>query len=833
MLFVCLAWPVAELRGETVTLASRGQATWPVVVAPEAGEEVRQAASELARYLGRIAGAEFSVQAGTGTTGIAVGTAGDFPELAYGDRWPQAATSQREHYRLRSHARGLHLIGATPLAVRHAVWDLLHRLGYRQYFPGPHWELVPSTPELAVQVADDQAPDYAGRRIWYGFGGWDYAAEPYDQWCQRNRAVQGVALSTGHAYGGIIRACQTEFDRHPEYYALVDGRRHVHPQAKLCISNADLRKVVVDYAVRYFEENPAADSISMDPSDGGGWCECEACRQVGPPSDRALLLANDVAAAVNERHPGKLVGMYAYSYHSPPPSLRVHPQVVISVATAFLKGGLTLDEILTGWQRQGAALGIREYYSVHTWDRDLPAAARGGRLDYLQQTIPDFYNRGARYLSAESSDNWGPNGLGYYLAARMMWDVDEAQRLDELVEEFLTRCFGSAKEPMRTFYKQLDGSRPHLVFDDQLGRMFRALADARSQTDDPDVLTRINDLLLYARYVDLFDRYRQASGDDRQAAFEQLVRHTYRMRTTMLVHAKALYRDLAARDKSVSIPDEARWNVPEPKNPWKSSQPFTDGELERFLREGIDGRRPVELTFDPVQFSDDLVPATALKLAAVRPSEAIRGRGHQMFLAYVEQPQRPLELHITGGLIAHYRDRGNVRVQVWQVGGSSATGERETLVAEDRSVPPDGQERTIRLAVREAGLHRIDVTDGGDLTRVSWPPGQRICYQSSLDQPLKPNGRWTLYFYVPPKTRTIGLFGGGSPGTIVDPAGRKALALGELPTGYHSVPVPEGTAGKLWRIEQAAGDVRLLTVPPQLARSGEELLLPREIVPRP
>ncbi len=29
-------------------------------------------------------------------------------------------------------------------------------------------------------------------------------------------------------------------------------------------------------------------------------------------------------------------------------------------------------------------------------------------------------------MSAESSDNWGPNGLGYYPAARMLWDVDEA-----------------------------------------------------------------------------------------------------------------------------------------------------------------------------------------------------------------------------------------------------------------------------------------------------------------------------------------------------------------------------------------------------------------------
>ena len=111
--------------------------------------------------------------------------------------------------------------------------------------------------------------------------------------------------------------------------------------------------------------------------------------------------------------------------------------------------------------------------------RDMPSRPRGSNIDYLRRTIPEFHSRGARFLSAESSDNWGPNGLGYYLAARLLWDVDEAQNIDELVEAFLQRAFGPAKEPMAEFYRQLDGSKQHLVFDDQLGRMFRSLQEAR------------------------------------------------------------------------------------------------------------------------------------------------------------------------------------------------------------------------------------------------------------------------------------------------------------------------------------------------------------------
>ena len=38
-----------------------------------------------------------------------------------------------------------------------------------------------------------------------------------------------------------------------------------------------------------------ADSVSVDPSDGLGWCECEACAAMGSISDRAVTLANAVA----------------------------------------------------------------------------------------------------------------------------------------------------------------------------------------------------------------------------------------------------------------------------------------------------------------------------------------------------------------------------------------------------------------------------------------------------------------------------------------------------------------------------------------------------------
>lgn len=813
-----------------VQLANDGRACLPIVIATNASSNTKQAAANLARLLTQISGATFSVTNGDGSTGIAVGRALDFPALALKMDWPASDPTKREDYLLRSHPRGLFVIGPTELAVEHAVWDLLHELGYRQFFPGPHWEVVPSVRDLHLAIDRMAHPDYFARRIWYGFGSWDYAQAPYEDWCAKNRATSGITLSTGHSYDGIIKNNKAEFAAHPEYLALVGG---VRKPAKFCISNPGLRALVLANALRHMAENPLLDSISLDPSDGGGWCECEACAKMGSVSDRVVTLANEVAAVLNAKYPGKIVGIYAYAYHSPPPHVRVHPQVVVSVATAFLRGGTTLDESLAAWLAQGARLGIREYYSVNVWDRDLPGAARGGNLDYLKRTIPAFHAKGARFMSAESSDNWGPNGLGYYLASRMLWDVREAQQVDALVEDFLTRAFGPVREPMREFYRQLDGAQPHLVVSDQLGRMFRTLAEARKLTNDPAIRARLDDLLLYARYVDLYQLYSKANGAARQQAFEVLIRHAYRMRTTMLIHAKALYRDLVARDKSVNIPTEAKWGMREGTNPWKSSAPFAVAELDKFLADGIARNPLTEVNFKPVTFSEDLISAAPLKLPEVTAGNFGAARGQQQFFTFVAKAPATIELKITGGLIEHYRDRGNVRIELHKIGGASQTGERETLVAEDRSAPPDGKEHAVSLAVKEPGFYRLTINDGNDRTLVQWNCALPLTIRSDADHPMNETytDYWRLYFYVSKGTKTVSFFG-GEHGEIRDSAGRPLFWLNGRPCNYYSVAVPDGEDGKLWSVRFGRGPIRLLTVPPCLARTAAELLLPAEIVVR-
>ena len=800
-----------------VKLAENGQALLPVVVAADATSQVLAAAQTLSKYLQRISGSEFKVETSAvpftaGTKGIAVGVASQFGPVA--NALKTDAPTQREDYLLRSHSKGIFLVGSTETALQHAVWDFLYRLGYRQFFPGKKWEIVPSEKNLALAVDTLQHPDYYNRNVWVDFGSFPENSQQYQVWKERNRETEGINLNTGHSYQAIIRRNKAEFDKHPEYQTKPNS-------TKFCVSNPGLRQLVIDDALKQFEKNPSLQSISLDPSDGENW-ESDSCPDVTvykSVTDRVVTLANAVAEAVEKNYPGKFVGIYAYNVHSPPPTIPVRPNVVVSIATSFIHGGFTVDQLVSGWSEKAKILGIRDYYSVNTWDRDLPGKATGGNPGYLKRTIPYFHQRGARFMNSQASDNWGPNGLGYYLASRMLWDVKEADHLEGLKADFLQKTFGAAREPMSGFYSLIDTGNKPLLSTDLIGRMYAQLDRAFRATNDPAVRARLYDLALYTRYVELYMAYSSTSGAERQAAFEQLMRFSWRIRDTMMVHTRGLWRDLVDRDKTVKFPEgSGLWAK---DDPWKSDEPFNDAQVQQFIADGIANNPKVE--FEALAFSQNLVPATALKLRSGKIGNFYQVRGDTDFYTWVEKSPATISLQTQAGLI--YTNRGPATFSLYP---KAETAGAAVVVQE---VAPK-QPQEIHLKTAFSGLHRLNVRDSGASTSLSWPAGTPMSVESTLQSPVHfAGGRWSLYFYVPKGTKVVGGYRAASIGEILDSDGKVVKVFSKPAVNeYWSVPVAPGQDGKLWMLNSVVGRLTLMTVPPYLARRADELLLPAEVV---
>jgi len=808
----------AILSAAPVQLAREGRSRLPVVISEKASAPTKATAAELARQLGRMSGATFSVESGDGSRGIVVGTAAEFAKLPFTVEFG-SGPFEREEYVLRSEPKGLYLVGATDLAVTNAAWGLLHRLGYRQFFPGETWEVVPEMRDLAIDVNAKERPSFYARRIWYNWGTWGYNDEPYKQWCVRNRMVQGFQLSSGHAYDAIIAQNRAEFEKHPEWLAQVGGKREMRGDAKLCIGNTELRKFVVDWAVAQFRKNPKQDSISMDPSDGGGWCECDKCAAVGGVSDRVVTLANEVAVAINELGLGdKYIGHYAYNEHCAPPKLRVDPHVIPSATTAFITGGFTFDQVLTGWQKQGATMGVYDYFSVVDWDWNLPRGGGASRPTRVVELLSRIHGQGARFFDAESGDCWGPCGLGYYVASRVLWDVREAGRVDAIVADFLEKAFGTAREPMREFYELITEDTQRRSPSDIVGRMYRHLAAARAATQDAKVLRRIDDLTLYTRHAELM--YAHQNGT---AAKEEVARHAYRIRKAMMVHSYGLWARLLSQKAAHTE-----------GHPLKTEEPFSAAEIAALSKSGIEKNQPAEPGFAGVEFSKELVPAMPkLALAKVEPGH-FPGAAQDRQRYYIWAPEK------VGAI--------DVKIAVKQVWALRQPKLELFSPLEVSLAPvvtfadyqPDNEERAVSLKTPFPGMHRVETYDGGDHTRISWPAGMPVTVESGIDTPdvtSQFRGPWSLYFYVPRGTKLVGGWASRvanwAPrisGKLLAPDGREMLDFGKLEDGFFKVEVPLGADGALWKFDQSQGQRLLMTVPPYLARSGDELLLPREVV---
>ncbi len=834
-----------------VVLTSNGLATWPVVVGHEADARVREAAQDLADVLGRITGAEFAVTEGDGLTGIAVGTAADFPLLDWTNLFDPTVVSGREDYVLRSHDKGLWLVGARPVAARHAVWDLLQRLGYRYYFPSPDWEIVPSISDLVVAVDVFERPAYherdVGRTLRLTRASW--LQERVGVWQVRNRAASDFQLATSHAYQDIVRRNQAVFDAHPEYLALVDGERRGN---KMCISNPDLRALVAHYAEGLLLADPELDSVSLEPSDGGDWCECADCEALGSPSNRAVVLANEVAAAINALGLGpKYVGMYAYNWHSPPPTIDVHPNVIVSLEDTHLRYGTTLGAMLTGWGARAHWLGRREAYARSSSSDSgfLPGGSRASDLSYIQQTLPYWHDRGVRFLKGGGNAHWGMNGIGYYLAARMLWDVAAAEEQDTLLDEFLGHSFGPAAEAMRGYFTAINRATEvawvpglRLPVEQRIGRMYQALAAARPLAPDDAVRTRIDDLILYTRFVDLYQQARASQED-----FDALVTHIWRSRKRNMID---VINTLVYVDRFiVEALDHVVWGEgggstsPAYRHRQHEDEPFSAEEMGFILMNGVAAYPVIEVKVDVVDFGPGLIPAGFdAAMAVPRGYPSFYGsEGHRGDLV-LELWSDDLDLPVLYFSAGHcWSGRGPLRWTLHaQDGRVIQVGDIPADVDPPRQSVSGGEAwlaapftRALALVVPEPGVYRLVVTntDQGYFWDYEPRAGAGLVIRADTVAPVRSQWLSRHYFYVPKGVDEIHLWGELREGRHdwIRPDG-ETVPVEEVCRlhGFTLIPVPQGMDGQVWSFNSrhSRPELRFLNVPGLLAYHPGELVVP-------
>ena len=110
-------------------------------------------------------------------------------------------------------------------------------------------------------------------------------------------------------------------EKHPEYYALVDGNRHTDTHGggpQLCVTNPEVIQIAAESAIEHLNNHPNQKNISVSQADTANYCRCDNCETINQaeetPMGSQLSFVNAVAELVKKDYPKVKVGTLAYWY---------------------------------------------------------------------------------------------------------------------------------------------------------------------------------------------------------------------------------------------------------------------------------------------------------------------------------------------------------------------------------------------------------------------------------------------------------------------------------------------------------------------------------------
>lgn len=473
--------------------------TTPVIVLPESPSAAESfAARELQTYLGKISGRMVAITNAVRLSARPLIVLGAHP-LNHDLGW-QSLTP--DEFIIEVSAGRVRIAGGRAEPVRDAkgnvhvqergtlygVYELLESLGVRWYRPDPWGEHLPRLDRIVLpRGRTTYRPGYAYRFGFNGYRWWKNETTEQRQWGRLwgTRQRQNVnmwtppemggyyTINAGHAYMYLVPH-QQYFASHPEYFALINGKRSANPQAQLCLSNPEVLRLVTEAVIAQAKNNPHLLAISVEPNDGSLWCECDACRAMDDPkllnawggvsmANRVCAFNNQVARRLAEAVPGASVNWYAYNKHTEVPTLvkKLEPNTLVwaaAYAGAYSDWTKNLHDptsvqnarfvrILKGYGALTRLL-VYEYFTGYAWFGPMPT------VGMLTDRMRHYRDHGVAGVYTQGPGHWGPQGLVHYFAAKLMWnpDLDVRKELDLYYRNY----YGPAAEPMKQYHETME-----------------------------------------------------------------------------------------------------------------------------------------------------------------------------------------------------------------------------------------------------------------------------------------------------------------------------------------------------------------------------------------
>ena len=818
-----------------------------VFIGSKNNDKLTRTAKELITYLDKIDTAKWSVSDEKyNNNGIYLGLT-DASVISGTDK-AKLKSMKLEGYLIKPEAKSIKIIGNTELAVQHAAFDLLERLGCRFLTPAEAWTVIPQATGLKIASGKKFVqPDYIGRRIWYANGlGVGHSPdgslrkinETYKKFFRSTRQGAAAPMGFGHSYYSTFLRHKKTFEAHPEWAGMKkDGTRPAlntlrgkKSNRNWCYSNPELAELClkdrISLLTKMRKKNPHAILVSMDTNDGARACCCEKCKKLGNASDQALYIANYVARGIRKVYPNALVGILIYPPHIlPPKNVKIEPNILPSMAMAFNRTGMSYAELVNGWLKAGAKqVSIYDYLGVYEWDYGMPAQGHV-TYNYIRKSIPLFLKKWkALSFDAQSQASWGRYGPSMYLARKLLWDV--AADPEKIYSEYFSTAFGEAAPEMRKLFDYWDTPAGGKLSDINIAHwleMFKK-ALAKTKKSSSQVKRRMEDMQTYLHSVVLYHEARKAQAlpkAERDKAVKKAVfkmlDFIWRTRERQMLQFWGFMTRMGTFGKEIHTLVWRKWvpgEIRKGKAEWMSSNnDYSSREVNDIFQDDL--KKYDNFLKEQVIYSNYLTPLFPGKKAASNKSRGYFS-GPSRWYFYVEKASMVKIIFGNSSAKGNYWLKAVVK---------DAKGNTVFSYIPELYGIPDKKMKKIKLNLK-SGLYQLSLEDAKKRYYPVFEPALKNIYEQS-DNSSTFNQYFTPgYIYVPQKLKYLKIRNSLLL-TIKAPDWSKAKVYKQ---GSFSIPVGKN-GGKVWEIKHVTrSEFILLNAPPYVSNRKENLLVPKELL---
>ncbi len=254
----------------------------------------------------------------------------------------------------------------------------------------------------------------------------------------------------GHTYARAIPPAKYH-KTHPEYFALLRGKRLLEGPGQYCISNPDVQKLIYRDLLRLADAG--YQTVDLGQPDGFRACQCDDCAKLYETGDdwgeKLWIFHRKLAEQLLKDRPGTQIKIMSYIQTAKPPkSFHVFP-----ANTKIMLTG-TNDEDIAIWKDYTVPRGFTGY--VYNWCPNLGSRYTPMRTPlFIESQIKRLYAAKIQSIYRDGPGAlYGLEGPVYYVMGRM-FDDPENNQAAALMQEFREAAFGKAARPMKRFYDDL------------------------------------------------------------------------------------------------------------------------------------------------------------------------------------------------------------------------------------------------------------------------------------------------------------------------------------------------------------------------------------------